>query len=310
MRSTRLFYAVAAFALTASISAAIGEPAVSGANGKLSLEGGSLDGAGTGIALGSLTLPVGTSFGMQFDGAVGLVDDQTLGGGGFHFFTRDPSQYLLGVYGSYHALDDISIWRLAGEAEAYFGRVSIKGFGGYENVDFPSTYNGALVLNGDEGHFFGRLDLAYYPTENLKLSAGYHYESEINLGSVSAEYLLPGVGAPVSVFAKGDFGEDSYSYVSGGLKVYFGAEQNKSLIKRHRTEDPDNYLPVFQKIVTQSKGADEGEGGVADPPQCQVDSSQAVTSPTDGNCICPTGTMFGGENPWNNAGTYRCGGSG
>ena len=226
MFSSSLRFAALSVALIVAGQAVAGGtgPAVSGPNGKISVEGGSYEDEAAGIALGSFGVPLSHSFGLQFDGAVGTIDDELLGGGGVHLYTRDPSSYLLGVYGSYHTWDDINIWRTAAEAELYLGRFSLSGLGGYESVEVPSYSGGLLVLNQDDEHFFGHLDLAYYPLDNLKLSAGYRYESEISLGTAKAEYLLSGFETPISVFARGDFGEEDYTSVSGGLKVYFGAD--------------------------------------------------------------------------------------
>jgi len=239
--------------LLAPLGALAGGPAVSGPNGKLSIEGGQYDDGDSFLALGSYTLPVGSSLGFQADGAVGTIDGKVLGGGGAHLFTRDPSSYLLGVYGSFHSWDSIDIWRAAGEFEFYFGKVSLTGLAGYEGIDFPSTTAGLPVLNADDDHFFGRADFAYYLTDDFKISGGYRYVSEASLGTASAEYLFRDAGVPMSIFAKGDWGEEQYNRITGGLKVYFGANPNKTLIKRHRTEDPQNYTPVFPKPMTTNQ---------------------------------------------------------
>ena len=248
------FCCVAALLLVPSIAVADGGPAVSGPNGKFSVEGGQYDDEGSVLALGSFSIPLGYSFGLQADGAVGTIDDEVMGGGGVHLFTRDPSKYLLGVYASYHSWDSIDIWRTAAEFEFYLSRVSLTGLAGYESVDVPTTQNGLPVLNTDDDHFFGRADLAYYPADNFKISGGYRYVSETSLGTASAEYLFQGAGVPVSLFAKGDFGEKQYNRITGGVKVYFGADPNKSLIDRHRTEDPPNYTPVFPNLETATNG--------------------------------------------------------
>jgi hypothetical protein len=251
-----------------------GAPAVSGPSAKFSIEGGEYDDEGSLLALGSYTLPVGQAIGVQFDGALGSIDDEVMGGGGVHVFTRDPSIYLLGAYASYHTWDSIDIWRTAVEAELYLGRFSLGGLAGYESVDVPSVSNGLLVLNTDDDHFFAHADLAYYPVDNLKVTGGYRYLNETSLGSASAEYLIQNDAAPVSLFARCDFGDTDYNRITGGLKVYLGADPNKTLIKRHRTEDPENYTPVFPKLVTQSQSD-----------QCQ---GEGVFSPSD-TCQCPAG---------------------
>lgn len=273
---------------------------MSAQSAKFSVEGGTRESEGTFLALGSYTLPVGTQLGLQMDGAVGAIDEKTMGGGGLHLFTRDPEHYLIGVYGSYHTWDSIDIWRTAAEVELYSGRFSFTALAGYENVDVPSFSDGLAVLNADDGHAFANLQLAYYPVDNLKLSGGYRYVSEMSLATASAEYLIQGSAAPISVFAKADVGEESFDRVTGGLKVYFGADPNKTLIQRHRTEDPQNYVPEFPVLHTAG-----GNGGL---PICVADDDDyVVTSPSNGQCICGSNQPNAGNPAQSNGyGGYSC----
>lgn len=226
-------------------------PAVSGPNGKISLEGGNYDDAEAGLALGSYTVPLGQSFGLQFDGAVGRIDDEWMTGGGVHLFTRDTEQYLLGAYASFHEWDGIKIFRAAAEAELYVNRFSFTALGGYENVDTPALSSGLQVVNTNDDRFFGHFDLAYYLTDDFKVYGGYRYLDETSLGAAGAEYLLRGVGSPISIFAKARFGDSDHTRITGGLRIYFGSDSSKSLMSRHRTEDPQNYTPVFPEIETR-----------------------------------------------------------
>ena len=215
----KAFFAIALLA-GAAMAARAGElPAVSGPNGKLSVEGGSFDDESAGVALGSFALPLGHSFGLQADGALGTVDGGTLGGGGAHLFTRDPSSYLLGAYGSFHTWDSIEIWRVAAEAEFYLGRFTLDGLAGYESVDVPSLSDGLEVLTPDDRHFFAQSDVAYYITDDFKVYGGYRYINETSFGSAGAEYLIRGQDVPLSLFARGDFGNEDYTSITGGLKV-------------------------------------------------------------------------------------------
>jgi hypothetical protein len=269
-------------------------PAVSAPNGKFSVEGGQYDGDGSAIALGSYTLPLGPSLGLQADGALGIIDGDVMGGGGVHLFTRRPSSYLLGVYASYHTWDSIAIWRTAAEFQLYLNRFSLDGLAGYESIDF---------LNADDDHFFTQLDLGYYLINDLKLYGGYRYINETSLGGVGVEYLLRDVGAPVSLFAKADFGDEQYNRVAGGLKVYFGENPGRSLIERHRTEDPDNYTPMFPTLKTQRSQASPGA-----LPQCTINGDYVVDSPANGQCTCPSGTLNAGGAPSPlGGGFYSCG---
>jgi hypothetical protein len=269
-------------------------PAVSGLNGKVSVEGGAFDDSGAGIALGSVAVPLGHSFGLQADGAAGAIDGEAMGGGGLHLFTRDPSSYLVGVYGSYHTWDSIDIWRAAGEAEFYLGRVTLSGLAGYESIELPSLSDGFEVLTPDDKHFFGQFDASYYITDDFKLTAGYRYEDETSFGSAGAEYLIRGREVPLSLFARGNFGDDSVNAITGGLKVYLSPEPNKSLIDRNRRDDPEIYMPVFPKVATKS--------GL---PQCSLNLGR-VTSPAGGQCLCPSGTSQAGQQPFPFNGNYYC----
>jgi len=298
---TLILSAVLALAgLDCPVATAGGLAAVSGPNGKLSVEGGTFDDSGAGIALGSFATPLGYSFGLQADGAFGSIDGQPMGGGGLHLFTRDPSHYLLGVYSGYHTWDGIDVWRAAGEAELYVDRFSFSGAAGYEDVSVPTTDAGLPVLTADDKSVFGLADIAYYITDDFKIAGGYRYINETGLGSASAEYLIHTGDVPMSLFANSDFGNDDYTRITGGLRVFLGSDPHKSLIDRHRQDDPPTLLPMFPKLATQSPSSG--------PLQCTVIPSGAwkVTSPADGQCICPPGSPLAGQMPVFLVGEYRC----
>lgn len=288
MIAARRAIALLALLVTGACHVQAGElPAVSGPNGKLSVEGGSFDDQGAGIALGSFALPLGHSFGAQADGAIGTIDGETMGGGGLHLFTRDPSSYLLGVYGSYHTWDSIDIWRLAGEAELYLGRFTVSGLAGYENVDVPSLTDGLEVVTPDDKHFFAQGDVAYYINDDFKVSAGYRYLNEASFGSAGAEYLLRGHDVPMSLFARGNYGDGDYTSITGGLKIYLSDDPQRTLIDRNRRDDPDNYLPVFPRLATKAAG----------PAQCTVGPSPEYKVSSSPDCKCPSGTPLAGDTP-------------
>jgi hypothetical protein len=284
--------------LLASAAAMAGEPAVSGPNGKFAVEGGGSADDGEGVATGSFALPIGHDFGMQADGAVGSFDDELLGGLALHLFARDPSRYLFGVYGSYHTWDAINIWRTALEGELYIGPVTLEGLAGYESLDAPNFKNGqALFL--DDNHLFGQADAAYYITDDFKVYAGYRYINETSFGAAGTEYLIRGLEVPVALFARGDFGDEWVQNVTGGLRIYLSDDPNKSLIDRHRKDDPKVYAPTFPTLAPQTASQKP-------TPQCTVNSFNKVTSPADGNCICPSGPM-GGQRPLpSGGGGYQC----
>jgi hypothetical protein len=193
---------------------------------------------------------------------------------------RDPGSYLLGVYGSFHTWESIDISRLAAEAEFYRGRMTLSGIAGWENIDFPGTKGGLAVVNRDDDHFFNEFDLSYYPKDNLRLSVGYHYESEESLAVAEIEYMTGWRAAPATLFATAYVGDDDYTRLTGGLRFYFGPDRNKSLIRRHREDDPALYTPVWPRIVTMNPMS-------STPNICPSTGGFAVANYP--NCTCPGG---------------------
>lgn len=284
---SRILRLLAAALLAAHLPSAVvadehnAAPAVSGFNTRLSAEGGIYDDEESGLLQGSLTTPLGHAYGFQLDGALGTIDGEVMGGGAAHVFTRDPGRYLLGLYGSFHTWDSIDISRLAVEAEVYRGRVTLSGIAGWENIDVPGTRGGLAVVNSDDDHFFNEFDLSYYPQDNLRLSIGYHYESEESLGVAEIEYMTGWRAAPAALFATAYVGDDDYTRLTGGLRFYFGQDQNKSLIRRHREDDPALYTPVWPKIVTMNPMSS------TQPNICPSSGTFAVANYP--GCTCPGG---------------------
>lgn len=207
-------------------------PAVSGINGKFALNGGVFDEEGAAVLSGALSVPVGHAFGLQLDGMAGAVDGEFVGGGGAHLFWRDPSTALLGVYGSYTHFDAVDgyVARLGVEGEYYWNNWTVSALVGAEFVENETE---------DETDFFVFSDLSYYATDNLELSIGHRYTSERHVGALGVEFQLDQTlfSSGVSLFAEGRIGEDDYQAAWGGIRFYLGEE--KTLIRRHREDDPD-----------------------------------------------------------------------
>lgn len=212
-------------------------PAVSGVNGKISVEGGLFYEEGYGALSGSLSLPVGDSFGVQIDGMVGVLEDEFLGHAGGHLFWRNPAYGLLGIYGSHTAVEgiDADVSRIGIEAEYYWDRVTIKGVIGAESVDIGAP------INYDETNLFAFSDLAFYPNDDFELAIGHRYTHEKHALALGAEYQLDQqlFSNGVSLFAEGRIGEDNYHGAWAGVRMYLGEE--KSLIRRHREDDPTDW---------------------------------------------------------------------
>ncbi|MEM8878671.1 MAG: hypothetical protein AAGD23_12490 [Pseudomonadota bacterium] len=220
-------------------------PAVGGTNGKLSVEGGVYDDDGAFLALGTVSIPAGYAWGLQFDGAAGTIDGEEIIGGGFHAFTRDPDSHLIGLYASHHQWNDFQISRIAAESELYWNELTFRALLGYEHIRFPARISTMVLTDREDGHVFGKADLVWYPFEDLEIFAGFHYESEEPLGAIGLEYLMTSADTshPIAFFAMGHFGDDDYLRATAGLRIYFG-DGGRSLKRIRRELDPPNHTPV------------------------------------------------------------------
>jgi hypothetical protein len=215
----------------ADVSAPVDLCAVSGFNAKVSGSGGFYESdANDGERVqgdASLSLPLGCLLGLQLDAGFGDLAGDEAGGAAAHLFVRDPNQYLFGAYGSYSAIDNVDVWRVGAEAELYLSNVSLEALAGFEDAD---------ITNGD---FFTSSNVAFYPTENFRLSVGYQHFQEVDAATAGFEWQVDGLGLPVSLFANGAVGDNDFATAYAGITLYFGGEE-KSLIRRHREDDPDS----------------------------------------------------------------------
>lgn len=203
-------------------------PAVSMPNAKLDgFAGTKFDRSFEG-ATGAVSLPLGPRFGLQIDAMIGSWDGSTFAGTAGHLFWRDPNVALIGIYGSFSNLDrlgGISIGKIAFEGELYLGRFSIETLIGHEGGDIPSR-------------LYAVVDVAHYFTDDFRASIGYRRTTGADVLALGGEWRLPLQSSlGVSIFAEGRIGSNDYRGVWGGLRFYFGG-QDKSLIRRHREDDP------------------------------------------------------------------------
>ncbi len=240
-------------------------PAVSAFNGKVEFGGGYADYNGASsdelfYGGASLSMPLGDMFGLQADLAVKDVFGETGIGGTVHLFTRDPGSYLVGAIAGYGDVGDVDAYWAGGEAEFYLDRVSVELAGGYMNID--------PVVGSNQDELFAFADVAFYPMDNLRLNLGAASVAGFQSAHVSAEYLLEAM--PVSLKLTGELGEDSYSAVTAGVSFYFGGnDSTKSLMRRHREDDPRNRaLDIFGSGAAAFAGAGVGgAGGAASDPE-------------------------------------------
>ncbi len=246
--------AVASPAIAAESLNRTGAPAVSAPNGKAAIRGGAQDGDGGVYGDVAYTMPLGHSFGLQLDGVLGYFGktDDGVARGAAHLFWRDPGIGLLGVYGSATSVDSSEFHQIGVEAQAYLGRLSLEGKLGAEEADL------------DDGSFW-TATAAYYFTDNLRVWAGSRHsnfrdDNKIapgqvgvrgpgHVGVIGLEYQTKWTDdrRGVALFGEGRFGKDDYNAVWAGVRLYFGP--NKSLIRRHREDDPGTDIPDLIEIV-------------------------------------------------------------
>ena len=207
-------------------------PAVSGVNGKIAGALGVLDDDFLGLVMGAVSVPLGHSFGAQLDGLAATADGDFSGGVAGHLFWRDPSVGLIGAYGSYASVDrdrTNEVGRVAAEGQIYWDKITVTGLAGVEFGDVSTEFSGLV-------------DLSFYASENFRIHAGYSRQLNDNIGLIGFEYA-PGFGGSsnYSVFGEGIVSGDNDYAAFGGVRFYFGPD--KSLIRRHREDDPFLLLP-------------------------------------------------------------------
>ncbi len=210
-------------------------PAVSAINGKLEIDFGGITDpeSATFRAAGSLSVPIGERFGVQGDVSIGNIDDSWSFGGALHAFTRDPSSYLLGVTAGVVVADGSQLAAIGPEAELYLDRISLEGWAGWAAIDYDN------ILMPDESGFFAIGDVAWYPTDDWRLSIGGASILGRESLKLATEYQFSGLGFPLSgVGEVRAYDTGAYSF-RVGIKGYLG-DPDKSLIDRHRQDDPPN----------------------------------------------------------------------
>lgn len=232
-------------------------PAVDGLNGAFALFGGNSDTGGLFGAMGSIALPLGARYGAQTDGAVASLDGDLYLSIGQHLFWRDPGEGLVGLFGSYEHYDaakGTNAGRVAGEAETYLDRVTLRGAAGVEFGSKATQTVGRSITAFDlKTRFFDAVDVVYYPTDNISLYLGHRFTGGAHALALGGEYQFASMGTMAfSTFAEGRVADDE-SAVYGGVKVRFGTSA-KSMIRRDREDDPRNWSPDAMFGIAGSLG--------------------------------------------------------
>ena len=299
------------------------KPAVDGVNGKLQIDGGAAQGNavnisgipglsplqssnnwnGMGGAIGTITVPIGHSFGAQLDMGAGALGNRPLGEAAGHLFWRDPDKGLVGVYGSGMLLGSKvgrGVWTAAGEFETYLGRftgraiLGVQGASAYTgNVSarYINTHGGKSAFNVAD-YFHDQVEATFYPLDDLALSVGHIYSFNRNAVTGEVEYLLPqfrGGDIAPSAFVSGAYGWNNASNIMAGIRIYFG-NHDKTLIRRQREDDPV-VRRAYSAPTVQSLVAPRGRK------QSKIANALTVTTPTSIFNVGPCGdgcVYFGG----------------
>ena len=243
-------------------------PGVDGFNGKAEALGGSLANRSLVGSQGALSVPLGGPLGVQIDGAFGSLQNRGFGNIAGHLFWRNPGQGLIGLYTSHTLWDQFGgayVGQVAGEGEYYSGRWTLQGIAGVEFGNSASSTMtstsivapGPTLAFGGAGvpgvvttstltsmfdvrtRFFDQLNVKYYMTDDWVGYVGHRYLGGKNALALGSEYAFPLAGRfRASAFVEARVGEGDFHGIWGGLKFYFGAK-DKSLIARHRQDDPN-----------------------------------------------------------------------
>jgi len=232
--SSALALAVALLCVFAGTAWAQQAPAVSGPNGKIAFDAGALSLPTPTLmarAAGTVTLPIGERFGIQADlsasTAPGFVTT-----GALHLFTRDPAAYLIGGTFGFVRSPGATVLAAGPEAELYLDRWTLEAWGGV-----AAAYPAAAATPSRIGAFV-MTNAGYYVTDNWRLSLGVSWLDNYGALQAGSEYLLTDFSIPVAVTSELRVGQDGALRGMLGVRTYFGPDPNKSLMLRHREDDP------------------------------------------------------------------------
>ena len=252
---------------------------------------------------GALSMPLGGQFGLQVDVTGGSLERRGFGSIGGHLFWRNPSQGLVGLYVNHvhwNEFGGVHATHVAAEGEIYAGPWTLQAIVGAEfgnsasniitatsvtppAIGFPGAVSTATLLQTYDvkTRFMDQVNLKYYLTENWNGYVGHRYLGGHNALALGSEMALPlGGGVMGSAFVEARLGSRDFEGVWGGLKVYLG-RKDKSLIRRHREDDPihwDTLFSILGNFHQNISGSTQG-----------IDPLPPVCIPTPSNEFCEFG---------------------
>lgn len=223
-----------------------------------------------GFVQGSITFPLSETVGFQVDGlysrqSSNLDRDLDVFGGGAHLFIRDPEKGLLGLYGQYVEYGEFAQnYQIGAELQVYHNNLNLEFFAGSDNLEVTTQSSipdlsafmdfaqpGIGIVPGmppmapnfinvettiDNDFFTAEAIAAYYPKDNLRISAGIGYSFEETSFLAGLEWK-PSNEVASNLFIDAQIGED-VAAVRAGIRFNF-SQDARPLIKQHR----DYYLP-------------------------------------------------------------------
>jgi len=136
---------------------------------------------------------------------------------------------------AHHLRDDISAGLVAAETEYYLSRFTLAAGAGVATIDYDQP---VPFIDSNPTNFYGSLGLRYYPLDDLMLAGSYVYVFDNSLVLGELEYQTPIHG--LTFFAEFAGGENDYEHALFGVQFYLG--KSKSLIRRHREDDPPSIV--------------------------------------------------------------------
>lgn len=211
-------------------SASASLPAVSGLNGAVDIRGGAAKGNVVGLIAGKVSAPILHDYGVQLDAALGDVGGNAVKGVGAHAFYRDPKTGLAGGTYSRGWYANNYYNRFGAEGEYYQGNLTYGARAGYQN---------GTIHHGE----YTNLDLTWYMNDNLAITPGFRNTAGQAWGRIGTEWQPQSITSVpgLTVFASTGAGNHGYAFGLVGARFYFG--NDKTLIRRHREDDPMELVP-------------------------------------------------------------------
>lgn len=134
----------------------------------------------------------------------------------------------MGLTGSATRFDNLDVRRFGAEAEGYFGDFTLRARAGHQNGDFK------------DGSYYSA-GARWYANSNLMFGIAGEHAVDRSIGHLTAEWQISTPSLPgLAVFLDAAKGSNSFDQTLVGVRYYFGS--NKTLIQRHRQDDPDSLL--------------------------------------------------------------------